>query len=446
MISEYIENHREEMLSVIKELVEIPSVMGEAAENAPFGAECARAVDKGAKILSRYGFRVKTVGNALAVGDIGEGEPQLGILAHLDVVPAGNGWNYPPFEMTERDGKIYGRGVIDDKGPAAAAIFGVLAAAECAPLNGVRIILGSNEENGSDDLKIYHKHEKMPPQVFTPDGSFPVINIEKGRLAVSFSADCPDNIVKSINAGVATNAVPDLAECVIAGDIPISGFFANGAEIVSEKIGSDTKITVKGKSAHASLPEGGVNAFTALTEILKTILPASPLREKLTLLSKRFPHGDTAGKGMGIDCADEKSGALTMIWSVCRYDGKTLSGGIDCRFPLCENVADLSGKVRQALDGFDLNIGGVEPHVVDGDGEFVKTLLSVYEKYTGEEGRCIAIGGGTYVHGMSGGVAFGAEFEGDENNMHGADENVSVERLLLCAKIYGEAVLRLCRR
>lgn len=61
---------------------------------------------------------------------------------------------------------------------------------------------------------------------------------------------------------------------------------------------------------------------------------------------------------------------------------------------------------------------GSEPHCTDENSEFVQSLLRVYERVTGDKGRCIAIGGGTYVHEIEGGVAFGAEFPNEDGNMH----------------------------
>ena len=200
-IHDFIYSHEGEIKKFLGELVAIPSVMGKSAPNAPFGEEPKNALLHMEKVCREMGFSVTNYENAVLCVDYAPNAApiELGILAHLDVVPAeGAGWKTNPFELSEKDGILYGRGVIDDKGPAAAALYALLCIKELGiPLKtGVRLIFGTNEENGSEDLEIYKKHDKFPKNVFTPDGSFPVINIEKGMIRGRFSADFSDsNIV-----------------------------------------------------------------------------------------------------------------------------------------------------------------------------------------------------------------------------------------------------------
>ena len=180
---------------MIYELVAVHSVKGEPAEGAPFGIGPRAALDKMIGICRREGFDTRLCYDVVGTADLmppdSTGMPALGILCHLDVVPAEGqeGWRTDPFKMTEKDGAIYGRGVIDDKGPLCAAFMAMKCIQTLGiPLrNGVRLIFGTDEENGSGDLEIYLAKEKLPENVFTPDASFPVINIEKGMMRSQFS-------------------------------------------------------------------------------------------------------------------------------------------------------------------------------------------------------------------------------------------------------------------
>ena len=206
-IRQYLENNKENMIALLKELVAVPSVQGNAEEGFPFGREPARALDIMLKSCREAGFSVENVDNYAGSADIGDAEPQLAVLTHLDVVPAGGGWSSDPFELTQVGEKLVGRGAIDDKGPAVAAFFAARAVKELGiPLKkGIRLIFGTNEENGSADLAYYRSKRTMPPMVFTPDGEYPVINAEKGMLRVYFSAKYSGIPVRG---GTVINAVP----------------------------------------------------------------------------------------------------------------------------------------------------------------------------------------------------------------------------------------------
>ena len=182
-ISEFVYSHREEMVDIIRQLVEIPSVKGKPEQSAPFGAEPRRALDKMLEICREHGFVTGCHDNVMGTADYApSGKVGLGILCHLDVVPAEPlNWSCPPFQLTRRDGKLFGRGVIDDKGPCAASLMALYCIKELGiPLKkGVRLLFGTDEENGSEDLEIYRSTHELPPMVFTPDGSFPVITLKK---------------------------------------------------------------------------------------------------------------------------------------------------------------------------------------------------------------------------------------------------------------------------
>lgn len=453
-INDYIRSHKEEMLRDLAELVAIPSVRGEAQEGAPFGQEPKNALNKMLELCSGYGFRTECVADVVGRADLGDGEPALGILAHMDVVPVEPAnWKTDPFTMTEKNGTLFGRGVIDDKGPAVAALYAMRAIKELGiPLKkSVRLLFGTDEENGSGDMRIYLKHEQLPPAVFTPDGSFPVINIEKGMMRSHFKGEI-DGTGKIISfvGGSIPNAVPDKASAVVEGitaDEVRSEFADIGAEFsVSEENGA-VIITAVGKSAHASTPESGINAVTAMIKLLNRLGVDGRQGEILRGLEKYFPFGETDGESVGFKCSDH-SGALTCVFSIFSMDRNGCSGTIDVRFPCCTNLSEVEKAERSALTSAGCEFAGFmgdEPHCVDENSDFVQALLRVYEQVEGEKGHCIAIGGGTYVHNVDGGVAFGAERGDTDYHMHGADEFITVEELLKDAVLYAMAVIEICK-
>ena len=442
-IRNYLNEHKQEMIGLLRELVAIPSVQGDAEEGFLFGKEPARTLEFMLKKGEGSGLIVENVNNYEGSADISFDDPQLGILTHLDVVPVGEGWDADPFTLTEDDGKLVGRGAIDDKGPAVAAFYAVKAVKELGiPLKkGVRLIFGTNEENGSADLAYYRKKRKLPPMIFTPDGEYPVINGEKGMLRVYFSTAWEHPW--EIKAGTVINAVPSSCEIRSVFD-PKKGC---GVSVNSD--GSTEPITeitesveiIKGVSAHASTPEKGNNAIT------KFLASGMMAVDEMKALNRLFPHGETNGASCGLGFSDDISGRMTCVLTMLNTENGRLCGGIDIRFPLDRKKDEISdiicGKLREA--GFEIDsCEGVEPHLTDENSPFVQSLLRVYERVTGDKGCCIAIGGGTYVHEIEGGVAFGAEFPNEDGRMHSPNEFITIENLLKNAEIMAEAIVEIC--
>lgn len=427
-IREYLEAHKQEMIDFLTELVAIPSVQGAAEEGFPFGKEPARALDIMLKKCEEFGFQVDNVENYAGSADVNSMPAELAVLTHLDVVPVGSGWTTDPFVLRyEPDtDKLVGRGAIDDKGPAVAALFAARAVKELGiPLKkGIRLIFGTNEENGSADLAYYREKRELPPMVFTPDGEYPVINAEKGMLRVYFSSEFDNDEIAEIQAGTVINAVPQF--CTVK---------MYNAE------GEKEEAVYEGVSAHASTPEKGDNA---ITQFLESYCGEDML---LVALGELFPHGETDGKSCGLGFSDEISGKMTCVLSLLNTENGRLCGGIDIRFPLDRKKSEISAIICETLEGAGFTVDscdGVEPHCTDEKSDFVQALLRVYERVTGDKGHCIAIGGGTYVHEIEGGVAFGAEFPNEDGRMHCPDEFITTENLLKNAELMAEAMVELC--
>lgn len=455
-IQNWIQAHESELIADLGELIAIPSVMGKPADHAPFGEAPRKALDLMMEKCRKYGFSTEICDDVAGCASLGS-DAKLGILAHLDVVPAGDGWVHDPFKLTfdEESGKFIGRGTSDDKGPALAALYAMRAIRELEiPLkSGVQLILGTDEENGSADIAHYMQNRTLPPMVFTPDGDYPVITLEKGMARLEFTANFDDGKSKvlSLRAGQTINAVPASAAAVLQG-VSIEDFLASRkTDYPGLAIGSFVDdygclhISVDGKNAHASTPEQGKNALTCMLELLLPVLGEGQQADAIRTLAKRFPCGETDGKSCGVAASDDLSGALTLVLSVLELNPKSLKANADTRFPVCVKGDELTKRLAEAVSPIECKVLLCdEPHHTDENSPFVQTLLHVYEEVTGNKGECLAIGGGTYVHHIEGGVAFGATFPDTDVHMHGAEEFILREHLLLDVEMMALAIAELC--
>lgn len=461
-ISKYIDEHTDEMVADTMRLCAVNSEKGAYEEGKPYGDGPFKALCEAMDLCERYGFDVKNYDNYVATADMNNKESGLDILAHLDVVPAGDGWTVTePYKPVIKDGRIYARGSSDDKGPAMCALYAMRAVKELGlPLSkNCRLILGTDEESGSSDIKHYYSIEKEAPMTFSPDGEFPLINVEKGQfrgtLTKSFTGDLKDKDFIYIKGGTTINIVPGKAEARLRGFE--AGEITACAKEVEDKTGvsfsfceegGDIIISAEGKGAHASTPENGKNAAIALCEMISRLpLTDSERADALRKLVELFPYGVTDGSGIGIKMSDEISHDTTCTPDIVEITDTELIVKWDARTCVCaneENCVEVAKK-NVIAKGFDVETSFNPPHVVDGDSDFVKTFLACYEKYTGKKGECLAIGGGTYVHELKNGVAFGAVGDTTDTHMHGADEFMIIEEMKTAAKIFAESIYELCK-
>ncbi len=461
-ITDWMQAHREELIEDLKRLCRIRSVMGEARENAPYGEGPAKALAEAMELCAGYGFAVENHGWRVMTADLGAPEGRaLDMLAHLDVVGEGDGWDTDPYEPTIKDdGYIYGRGVSDDKGGAVAALYGMRCVKELGlPLKrGCRLILGTDEESGSSDIEYYYKREKPAPNTFSPDAEFPVCNAEKGMYRLRFRKSWAEETalprVASLSGGFRVNVVPTEAGAVIAGMEPMH-LMAGAAPLCAELGAScrveetpeGARLTVVGKGCHAASPELGLNGNTVLIRVL-TELPLAECASTRALreLDRLLPHGDFLGKALGIAQKDAPTGELTCSFTQIDFTETGLEGICDCRVPLCataENCKDVADAALSAC-GFETAGMMIPPHYTPEDSAFIRTLLACYEDFTGRKGECYSMGGGTYVHDIPGGVAFGIGMPGVDVRMHGANERYPVEDLFTSAMIFAASIAALC--
>lgn len=461
-IDRYIDEHKKEMLEDIAKLCSIDSAKGSYRAGRPYGDGCFEALRTALEMAESYGFSINNYDNYVGTADMNDKEKQLDILAHLDVVPAGDGWTVTePFVPVVKDGKIYGRGTADDKGPAVAALYAMRAVKELGiPLEkNVRLILGTDEECGSSDIRHYYSVEEEAPMTFSPDASFPVINIEKGSLHGKFSAEFEKSEklprLVSFKSGTKSNVVPAKAVALFEGlDGSDTEEFAHTFEkelgirfdVTSED--GYMKLEAFGENGHASTPWNGKNALTGLLTLIEK-LPLADCEqfEKIRALNAIMPHGDWYGKNLGIAMEDELSGPLTVAFSMLEITETGLSGDFDSRCPICSNVENTLKPVKKLMKQYGITLNNDTmnpPHHVPEDSAFIRTLLRCYESYTGRKGECIAIGGGSYTHTLKNGVAFGASMPETENHMHGPDEFAVIDELMISAKIFAQVIVELC--
>lgn len=454
---------RAQLVEMISRLVAVKSVRGEAAADAPFGPGPRAALDEGLKLCAEMGFKTQDYDHYVGLVDLNDcPDTQLHILGHLDVVGEGTGWDTDPYTCVEKDGMLYGRGVSDDKGPVCAALLAMQAVRDLKlPVTkNARLLLGTDEESGSSDIAYYYAREPFAPQAFTPDADFPLINIEKGQYAPQFSMrwklteDTPR--VARLTGGFRHNVVPPEATAELMGiykasvmDLAAPIEAATGAKFTLKDTAAGVSIHCMGRNAHAASPDDGINAISALLTLLDQLpLADCDCTRALKALHQRFPFGDTRGEALGIALKDDESGELTCNFAILEVNALGLNGVLDCRCPVCATQDNCAAVCEAAFASHGMTVTGemIPPHVVPADSELVQTLLGCYADYTGEKDpQPIAIGGGTYVHDIPGGVAFGCDFPGFDPKMHSANEQASIDNLILSAKIFTQAIAQLCK-
>ena len=192
-----IDEISDEMISGIKRVVQIDSVQSEAKPGMPFGEGVNKALEEALKLARELGFETENVDHMVGIAKYGQGEDYIGIMGHLDVVPVGEGWNHPPFSAYEdENGRIFARGILDNKGPTLSCLYALYAIKELKIQlkRPVYILFGTNEETGFEDLTHFLKVRKPPIMGWTPDCKYPVVYAERGRSTYRVSAAIENNL------------------------------------------------------------------------------------------------------------------------------------------------------------------------------------------------------------------------------------------------------------
>lgn len=421
----------------LQELLRIKSVEEEALPGCPFGQGVADSLEYSLNLMQKIGFRTKNLDGYCGVADIGFGD-MFGILVHLDVVPEGSLWSFPPYGAELHDGKIYARGATDDKGPFIAALYAVVKLLQegFSPKKQIRFILGCDEESGWKCIEHYNKIEKMPEVGISPDGDFPVINCEKGIVYHRLSFPLPEHIYE-IYGGQRANMVPDEAFCRIKYSDSIAAR-SKAAGIEAVRNGDTLLLKAEGLSAHGSHPEKGDSALYKLFFALSEEFPVfGKLHEAFS---------DDNGESIGLALSDEKSGNLTLNLGTCKILDGNIVCELDIRHPISYNKEEITAilqrqlpcKVEQGFFHYPLYVEPGHP--------LVQTLLKAYDEATEAKipSKPISIGGGTYARALKTGVAFGPMLPGMVSTMHEKDEYISLDHFEKLIKIYYKAIKELC--
>lgn len=462
-VGKIVDTYKDDIINAVCKLVSIPSVEGNPLPGKPFGEDVNRALEEALKMADHLGFTTKNIDGYGGYAEFGDGDETMGILVHLDVVPEGTGWTYPPYGGEIHNGRIYGRGAIDDKGPAVGALFAMKAVMDSGiKLNKkIRLIFGVDEESGWEDMEVFFSKEPMPDFGLSPDGNYPLINAEKGILDVELSAkfedsDCVVLNVDQLEGGNRPNMVPDECRCKIKPNADSDKIFTHlnsfrefsKHDIKAESIEShEILITSKGVSAHGSTPEKGQNAIGQTLAFLSTLGLGSCQMENYILALNNKLGMDTTGENLGINFTDEVLGDLTVNLGTIYIDKNEGRAVINIRYPVTYKEEDIVSKIEESLKDCGVKVKVLShnaPLYIPEDHFLVKGLKEVYTKVTGEPAQALAIGGGTYARAIENAVAFGALFPGKPELAHQKDEYIEIDDLMLHTKLYAEAIIHFC--
>lgn len=454
MFDKLIENEKESIISQVSKLIEFPSVSEENLESVhPFGKNCSNVLEYILNLGNQLGFRTKNIDNYCGYIEFGEGQELLGIVGHLDVVPAHleDGWTTPPFSPSIRDGKIYGRGSIDDKGPVIASLYAMKVIKDNVKVSKrVRLILGLNEEKSWKCINYYKKHEEWPTIGFSPDANFPAIYAEKGIMTLQLSHDFKIKNFDIIDVNCnnnASNVVPKYSSITLKSNSKIdSKYISNSNDlkitILDENI---LKIEAFGIASHAAHPELGKNAIKILLEFL-----LNNFEFESNYLKMLFDLGIfeiTSPHFLSQTPIEDESGILTSNVANLNYKENKLIIKINFRIPVNTTLSEIENKYKN-IDIENLEtivLGKQNPLYVDKNSYLVKTLVDIFNKKTGNNLEAIAIGGGTYARAFENMISYGVTMPGDLDMCHQVDEFVEIEKLILASKIYATAIYELAK-
>ena len=458
-VDAYVDEVWEDVVADIARLVRHESVenLGAAEPGKPWGPASNDALVEAERMAERLGLAVTDVDGYLGFADVpGASGPEryLATIAHTDIVPLGEGWSFPPLEVTRKDGYLVGRGVQDDKGPFVLSLYAAhffarrAAAGETLPYT-LRCIIGNNEETGMGDVPYYLERYPEPLFCFSPDADFPLICGEKGLYGGEFtSAAVAGEKIVELDGGTVSNAIPGKATALVRADATA----LPAAERITVEPAGDglARVTAAGIGGHASMPAGSVNAIGVLARyLLANDLAGEGERGFLELLVTLTE--DAYGRAAGVAATDDKFGDLTLVAGVVRTVDGRFAQTVDSRFPTSTTAEEITARLTElaAAHGCTYEAGrGEKPFYISPDSPEIEVLLDTYAEYSGKPGEAFVIGGGTYARHFARAVAFGPggdyesrpEWVGME---HGPDEGVSEESLRQALKIYIVSIARL---
>lgn len=444
MIKENVLKIKDEMIQEIINLVRYESISIKSDnKEKPFGEECKKALEHILELGKKLGFNTKNIDGYCGYIEFGEGKELLGIIGHLDVVPATkeDGWTKDPYQAEIINNKLYGRGTSDDKGPVISCLYAMKIANSLKQLNKrVRLIIGLNEEQDWECIERYKQTEELPTISFSPDANFPCIYAEKGIITLTIENDfnLDDEILEFTTGNNAINVVPKIAHIIIKTNNPNK--FVEEKDIIVEKIEDTIKITATGISSHAAFPTLGDNAATKLLKYINKIYN----NKFLTKLEELDFYNLENPLYLGGDSLTDESGTLTSNIGIINYENNKLIIKTNLRVPIKTSFAKLKNICNKSIDSIKYYFEGEnEGLYVSKDSYLVKTLTRIFNETTNMNEEAIAIGGGTYARAFNNCVSFGMTFPNEEELCHQVNENIDIDNLLLATEIYTKAIIEL---
>lgn len=448
MFGDKILKYKDELLADLNTLIGFESVANEKPE------ECQNAINFMLKRANDFGLTGEQVTDESMHIQLGSKGKLCGILSHLDVVPAGNNWSVLPYSLTEKDGRLYGRGIADDKGAALVTLYCLRALKEegIDGVNALRAIYGTSEECGMEDIDGYFEKMPVPDLSFTPDSDYGICYAEKGILQIEVSTKGNlATVLSQLHSGKAINAVPDIAYALLDS----SNYDEQNLLELSKKTDGNFEfnstidglmVISRGKAAHACEPHKGFNAAAALVELLAKAYTSTEIGTICDFIDIALGN-ETDGCSLGLKTHCSISGDLTVNLGYIHIEGNEARAAFDIRYPVSITGGSVYRQFRYAAKHNKLDVKVLnheKPLYIEKDSELVKLLSGAYKAVTGEEPELYTTGGGTYARKLGGkGLAFGPAFKDDEVNMHNADESIDKEKFFTHAQICLEAMYRM---
>ena len=455
-ITAWAAENTDKMVADIQAFARIRSVSRAdlAQENAPFGPECREMLDFALAHAREMGFETQDHEGYCGSVMLGDCSECIGIVAHLDVVPEGDKWIYPPYGATRVGDFLIGRGVADNKSPAIMGLYIMKMFRELGieMKHGIRLILGCSEETGMQDLRYYRQHYPEPKLSLIPDSSFPANYAQKGSLSGKMKIDLGDDI-KTFTGGEVANMVPPHAQAVLSGISAEAAAPMFGDGFTVEACDGGCVVKAQGIAAHAARPEGGKSAINMLAAALSEsgLISGQSLKAARAIAEMT---SDYYGGKAGIANEDPDTGKTTMVCGVAAMDNEgkmTLS--LDCRLSLAaDGEKDIAVFTDYAAGlGFEAYAMSCTPPVyMPKDDPRMVTVTNLYAEITGTYVEPYTMGGGTYSRELSNAITFGPgfpDFNGRPEGLpehhggaHAPDEYMSISSFLRAFEVYACAI------
>ncbi|GHU38003.1 peptidase M20 [Bacilli bacterium] len=432
-IKQLVAENWEIFLNDLAKVIRIPSVQGVPEEDCPFGRAPKAAVLKALDIAKSYGFETKLVNHAVGYAQFGESradQKYIGIIGHLDVVPANEpSWDSPPFDLIRRDGVLYARGILDNKGPIMSCLFGLKLIKDLGiqPKIPIRVLFGSNEETGSQDIPLYLEKEVPPMFGFTPDCKYPVVYGERGIVNLAIKTSIVDKALDRLG-----DFQGQMSRSVVPSELSVTF--------------DGQQITALGKSSPSNAPEMGINSITKLARELRDILPSGELQTYFSWLDD-YLSDEHYGEKLGIGYSDTASGKLILTpVLIKKTDQHEVCLELAIRYPISVTEDRIIAKIKENLPqnaqvSVTRSLKGTN---FPKDNAYVTLLSAIYGKVTGLDATPVTTTGATYARYMPNTVAFGPSFPGQKGIAHKENEYFIEDDLKTNLIIYALAIYELC--